>query len=69
MEKYSRIKCCFNNLLYFLLYVDGVSYDVLVGLILLSHVAFLFVVRAEFLRLKDVSSYCSATQQLFRPFL
>ena len=33
----------------------GWCYDVLVGLILLSHVAFFFVMRTEFLRLKDVS--------------
>ena len=31
------------------------SYDALVGVVLLSHLAFFVVLRAEFLRLKDVS--------------
>ena len=52
----------FNNVLFFLNYVDA-GYDVLVGLILLSHIAFFFVARTEFLRLKDVSF--PDTQQIF----
>ncbi|XP_028406361.1 uncharacterized protein LOC114528843 [Dendronephthya gigantea] len=32
-------------------------YDILIGLVLLSHIAFFFVMRTEFLRLKDVARW------------
>ncbi|XP_046839316.1 uncharacterized protein LOC124433567 [Xenia sp. Carnegie-2017] len=42
--------------------VTGVFYDALVGLIISSHIVFFFVMRAEFLRLKDVARWHVASR-------